>query len=85
MVTKKIGKDFSSLLHQFGADLLSSLHGVKSKKILGEIAADVKERMPKRGEKLPEPLVAALSATSDGDVSEQHRTGWPSGGTSSCG
>ena len=77
MVTKKIGKDFSSLLHQFGADLLSSLHGVKSKKILGEIAADVKERMPKRGEKLPEPLVAALSATSDGDVSEQHRPAGP--------
>ncbi len=77
MVTKKIGKDFSSLLHQFGADLLSSLHGVKSKKILGEIAADVKERMPKRGEKLPEPLIAALSATSDGDVSEQHRPAGP--------
>ena len=77
MVTKKIGKDFSSLLHQFGADLLSSLHGVKSKKILGEIAIDVKERMPKRGEKLPEPLVAALSATSDGDVSEQHRPAGP--------
>ena len=77
MVTKKIGKDFSSLLHQFGADLLSSLHGVKSKKILGEIATDAKERMPKRGEKLPEPLVAALSATSDGDVSEQHRPAGP--------
>ena len=77
MVTKKIGKDFSSLLHQFGADLLSSLHGVKTKKILGEIATDIKERMPKRGEKLPEPLVAALSATSDGDVSEQHRPAGP--------
>ena len=77
MVTKKIGKEFSSLLHQFGADLLASLHGVKSKKILGEISADIKERMPKRGEKLPEPFVAALSATSDGDVSEQHRPAGP--------
>ena len=77
MVTKKIGRDFSSLLHQFGADLLSSLHGVKSKKILGEISVDIKERMPKRGEKLPAPLVAALSATSDGDVSEQHRPAGP--------
>lgn len=77
IVTKKIGKEFSSLLHQFGADLLASLHGVKSKKILGEISTDIKERMPKRGEKLPEPLVAALSATSDGDVSEQHRPAGP--------
>ena len=33
--------------------------------------------MPKRGEKLPEPFVAALSATSDGDVSEQHRPAGP--------
>ena len=77
IVTKKIGKEFSSLLHQFGADLLASLHGVKSKKILSEISTDIKERMPKRGEKLPEPLVAALSATSDGDVSEQHRPAGP--------
>ena len=42
IVTKKIGKEFSSLLHQFGADLLASLHGVKSKKILGEISTDIK-------------------------------------------
>jgi len=77
IVTKKTGKEFSSLLHQFGADLLASLHGVKSKKILGEISTDIKERMPKRGEKLPEPLVAALSATSDCDVSEQHRPAGP--------
>lgn len=77
MVTKKIGKEFSSLLHQFGADVLASLHGVKSKKILGEISADIKERMPKRGEKLPQPFVAALSATGDGDVAEQHRPAGP--------
>ena len=61
MVTKKIGREFSSLLHQFGADLLSSLHGVKAKKILAEISTDTKDRMPKRGEKLPDLLVSAVS------------------------
>ena len=77
MVTKKIGREFSSLLHQFGADLLSSLHGVKAKKILAEISTDTEERMPKRGEKLPEPLISAVSATSDGDMSEQFRPAGP--------
>ncbi len=77
MVTKKIGREFSSLLHQFGADLLSSLHGVKAKKILAEISTDTKERMPKRGEKLPEPLISAVSATNDGDMSEQFRPAGP--------
>ena len=77
MVTKKIGREFSSLLHQFGADLLLSLHGVKAKKILAEITTDTKERMPKRGEKLPEPLISAVAATSDGDMSEQFRPAGP--------
>ena len=77
MVTKKIGREFSSLLHQFGADLLSSLHGVKVKKILAEISADTKDRMPKRGEKLPDLLVSVVSASSDGDMSEQFRPAGP--------
>ena len=77
MVTKKIGREFSSLLHQFGADLLSSLHGVKAKKILAEISTDTKDRMPKRGEKLPDLLVSAVSASSDGDMSEQFRPAGP--------
>jgi hypothetical protein len=77
MVTKKIGREFSSLLHQFGADLLLSLHGVKAKKILAEITTDTKDRMPKRGEKLPEPLITAVAATSDGDMSEQFRPAGP--------
>jgi hypothetical protein len=77
MVTKKIGREFSSLLHQFGADLLSSLHGVKAKKILAEISTDTKDRMPKRGEKLPDLLVSAVSKSSDGDMSEQFRPAGP--------
>ncbi len=77
LITKKIGKEFGSLLHQFGAELIASLHGVKAKKILSEISADVKDRMPKRGESLPSPVVPPVTKETATAVAEEHRPAGP--------
>ncbi len=76
-VTKKIGKEFGSLLHQFGADLIASLHGGKVKKILAEITSEAKDRMPKRGEALPPPVAAAVTEADPTAVAEAHRPAGP--------
>jgi len=56
-IGKKAGIEFSSLLHQFGLDVLGNLHGQTVKKIVQAVNPTVaKERMPKRGEKIPEPV-----------------------------
>jgi hypothetical protein len=56
-IGKKAGIEFSSLLHQFGLDVLGNLHGQTVKKIVQAVnPAVAKERMPKRGEKIPEPV-----------------------------
>jgi hypothetical protein len=56
LVAKKAGVEFSSLLHQFGVDCLTNLHGATVKKILQAVnPASMKERFPKRGEALPAP------------------------------
>ncbi len=56
-IGKKAGVEFSSLLHQFGLDVLGNLHGQTVKKIVQAVNPAVgKERMPKRGEKIPEPV-----------------------------
>ena len=77
LVTKKIGKEFGSLLHHFGADLIASLHGGKVKKILAEITSEAKDRMPKRGESLPPPVAAAVTQADPGVVPEAHRPAGP--------
>lgn len=77
LVAKKVGREFGSLLHQFGADLVASLHGNKVKGILAEISADVKERMPKRGEPLPVPQPPAVTQWDDAGVAEKHRPAGP--------
>ena len=77
LVTKKIGREFSSLLHQFGADLFASLHGTKVKAILAEISSDVKDRMPKRGEPLPVPELPPVAQRDDAGVAEKHRPAGP--------
>lgn len=77
LVTKKIGREFSSLLHQFGADLFASLHGTKVKKILADISSDVKDRMPKRGEALPTPELPPVTQRDDAGVAEKHRPAGP--------
>jgi hypothetical protein len=77
LITKKIGKEFGSLLHQFGAELVASLHGVKAKKILSEISGDVKDRMPKRGESLPPPAAPPITQETAAAVAEEHRPAGP--------
>jgi hypothetical protein len=56
LVAKKGGAEFSSLLHQFGADVVSNLHGTTVRQVLQAVnAAALKERFPKRGEPLRDP------------------------------
>ena len=47
-IPKNKGVEFGSLLHQLGADLISSPYGPKIKDILLEINSGAKERLPKR-------------------------------------
>ena len=54
-VPKKAGAEFSSLLHQFGVEVLRNLHGATVKKVLQAINPAAKDRFPKRGESLPAP------------------------------
>lgn len=77
LVAKKVGKEFSSLLHQFGADLVASLHGTKAKKILGEVSSEAKDRMPKRGEQLPPPAAPPVTQSTATAVAEEHRPAGP--------
>jgi endonuclease-3 len=55
LIPKKSGVEFSSLLHQFGVDCLSNLHGATVKKVVTAVNPAAKDRFPKRGEPLPAP------------------------------
>jgi hypothetical protein len=56
-IGKKAGVEFSSLLHQFGLDVLTNLHGQAVRKVVLAVnPTAAKERFPKRGEQLPEPV-----------------------------
>jgi len=56
-IAKKPGVEFSALLHQFGIDVLTNLHGTTVRKIVQAVnPTAAKERFPKRGESLPEPV-----------------------------
>jgi len=55
-IGKKAGGEFSSLLHQFGIDVLTNLHGATVRKIALAVNPAAKDRFPKRGEPLPEPV-----------------------------
>ena len=56
LVAKKNVLEFNSLLHQFGADVVTSLHGANVRKILQAVSPEsLKERFPKRGEPLSAP------------------------------
>jgi hypothetical protein len=54
-VPKKAGIEFGSLLHQFGVEVLTNVHGAAVKKFLQAINPAAKDRFPKRGEALPAP------------------------------
>lgn len=52
-VPKKVAGEFTSLLHQFGVEVLRNLHGTTVKKVLQAVNPAAKDRFPKRGELLP--------------------------------
>ena len=71
LIPKRGGLEFSSLLHQFGADCVSALHGATVKKIVQAVnPAAAKERFPKRGAALPLPNPPAPPPTKAGQKSD---------------
>jgi hypothetical protein len=86
IIGKKSGVEFSSLLHQFGIEVLTNLHGNTVRKVVQAVnPAALKDRMPKRGEPLPTPtppppatdkesLKAAEAAR---NAAEEHRPAGP--------
>jgi endonuclease III len=54
-IPKNKGFEFGSLLHQLGVDLLAKPFSNDVREIFISIAADAKDRLPKRGVKKPEP------------------------------
>jgi hypothetical protein len=86
LIAKKAGLEFNSLLHQFGAEVVGSLHGTAVKKILQAVNPDaLKERFPKRGEPLPAPNPPPPAAGKEGrraaeaaqTAAEEHRPAGP--------
>lgn len=67
IIGKKAGVEFSSLLHQFGIDVLTNLHGATVRKVIQAVnPAALKDRMPKRGEPLPSPVPPPPPAGKEG-------------------
>ena len=86
MIAKKTLLEFNSLLHQFGADVVGSLHGTTVKKILQAVNPEaIKERFPKRGEPLSAPNPPPPAAGKEGrraaeaaqTAAEEHRPAGP--------
>jgi endonuclease-3 len=84
-VTKKAGPEFSSLLHQFGVEVLGNLHGTTVKKVLQAVNPAAKDRFPKRGEPLPIPSPPPPATGKQGQraaeaartAAEEHRPAGP--------
>ena len=86
LVAKKSVLEFNSLLHQFGADVVSSLHGANVRKILQAVSPEsLKERFPKRGEPMPAPNPPPPAAGKESrkaaeaaqNAAEEHRPAGP--------
>jgi endonuclease III len=86
LIAKKTLLEFNSLLHQFGADVVGSLHGTTVKKILQAVNPEaIKERFPKRGEPLSAPNPPPPAAGKEGrraaeaaqTAAEEHRPAGP--------
>lgn len=85
LIPKKAAAEFNSLLHQFGIECLTNLHGATVKKILQAVNPVAKDRFPKRGEPLPAPTPPAAAATKEGQkaaeaaraTAEAHRPAGP--------
>ena len=52
-IPKNKGAEFASLLHQLGAELVAGPYSPNVHKILLEVSAEAKDRLPKRGQKKP--------------------------------
>ncbi len=84
-VPKKGSGEFTSLLHQFGVEVLGNLHGATVKKILQAVNPAAKDRFPKRGEPLPAPnpppppagKQAQKAADAARSAAEEHRPAGP--------
>jgi endonuclease III len=71
-IPKNKGIEFGSLLHQLGVDLLAKPFSNEVRDIFLSIAADAKDRLPKRGVKKPEPAPApAMPAKPATEASEK--------------
>jgi len=66
IIPKKSGQEFSTLLHMFGIECLTNLHGATVKKILTAVNPLAKDRFPKRGEPLPAPVPPPPPAGKEG-------------------
>lgn len=76
-IPKKAGKEFSSQLHQFGADLLANIHSPKFRTLVLTINPDAKDLFPKRGASLVAPKAAEGGEGLEAGPSEDHRPAGP--------
>jgi endonuclease III len=76
-IPKKSGKEFSSQLHQFGADLLANIHSPKFRTLVLTINPDAKDLFPKRGASLVAPKAAEGAEGLEAGPSEDHRPAGP--------
>ena len=86
LIAKKGVLEFNSLLHQFGAEVVTNLHGATVRKILQAVNPEaIKDRFPKRGEPLAVPVPPPPAAGKEGrraaeaaqTAAEQHRPAGP--------
>jgi endonuclease III len=77
-IPKKSGREFASLLHQLGADIMRNVHSPAIRKMVLAVDPEAKDRFPKRGLPLAPPAPAAGSAAAAASVpSEEHRPAGP--------
>jgi hypothetical protein len=84
-VPKKAAAEFASLLHQFGVECLTNLHGATARKVATAVNPAAKDRFPKRGEPLPVPAPpptpagreAQRAAEAARQSAEEHRPAGP--------
>jgi len=85
VVPKKAAGEFASLLHQFGLECLANLHGATVKRVLQGVNPAAKDRLPKRGLPMPEPVPPPPATGREGQkaadaaraAAEEHRPAGP--------
>jgi endonuclease III len=80
-IPKKQGVEFSSLLHQFGAEVLRNIHAPLVRKLLLAVDPQAKDRLPKRGEPIsprnPPPEPQGKDAKRAAEAAEDLRPAGP--------